>query len=245
MREKYKALLHKCAQYCTDSYATDLHVESHEHVSMILEVSTDTKVYIIHSNNTIYVTGPGSESLTDWSLDFQIWRTRVSYFNDSLVHAGFMKIYDSIKIKLHQILSSIILHNNIDTIVCTGHSLFGAVSTIIAADCSIRYESTNIVCVTFGSPRVGNNKFAKFFNDNVDTSFRCVFAKDPITFSPVPIRFKHVRGCTYCNENSVTSVDDTEIVKWNLCGCRISHHSMDSYLSSVKTVTESLPVSTI
>lgn len=238
MREKHRQLLHKCAQYATNSYGN---IDG-PYVDKLSNANTDTKVYLIVENDTVYITGPGSESYTDWLLDFQIWRTKVSYFDNSLVHAGFMKIYESIKKLLHQKLVAIFtLNTNIQNIVCTGHSLFGAVSTIIAADCANKYDNKHITCVTFGSPRVGNTNFAKFFNSNVDVSFRCVFAKDPITFSPVPLRFKHVHGSVYCNEKSASVVDDATMAKWNLCGCNIAHHSMSSYLMSVSI--EILPLS--
>ena len=238
MREKHRQLLHKCAQFAMKSYENF----DDNNVDKVSNVTTDTKVYLILENDTVYITGPGSESYTDWMLDFQIWRTKVSYFNNSLVHAGFMKIYESIKDLLHQkLVATFSLNNNIQNIVCTGHSLFGAVSTIIAADCANKYDDKHISCVTFGSPRVGNVNFAKFFNSNVDVSFRCVFAKDPITFSPVPLRFKHVHGSVYCDEKSAKVVDDAKMAKWNLCGCRIAHHSMSSYLASLSV--EILPLS--
>lgn len=232
MRESHRNLLKLCATYAHDSY-TQIVVQNGT-VDTIKEDATDTIVYIITCNDSIYITGPGSESMTDWSLDFQIWRTKVDYFDNSLVHAGFMKIYDSIKIKLHRKLVAIFsLNMSIKNIVCTGHSLFGAVSTIIACDCANRYDAKKITCITFGSPRVGSSKFAKYFNKNVDQSFRCVFAKDPITFSPLPLRFKHVRGSVYCQEDGANIVDDIKMSKWNLCGCQIAHHSMNSYLKSL------------
>ena len=231
MRPKQKILIHKCAQYAMASY-TQITVDGNDTIDVIKNRDTDTIVYIICSGSTLYITGPGSESMTDWSLDFQIWRTRVEYFENSLVHAGFMKIYESIKENLHQKICALLSLKHIDHIVCTGHSLFGAVSTIIALDCTLRYESKTISCITFGSPRVGNTEFVKLFNENIDHSFRCVFMKDPITFTPIPLRFKHVKGSVYCNSKTAKSVSELEISKWNFCGCRIAHHSMDSYLQS-------------
>tara|TARA_B110000977_G_scaffold187475_1_gene254626 strand:+ start:7903 stop:8607 length:705 start_codon:yes stop_codon:yes gene_type:complete len=231
MRESHKKLLQICANFANDSY-TQITVNSNENIDQINEHTTDTIVYIITSEDTVYITGPGSQSATDWSLDFQIWRTPVDYFDNSLVHTGFMKIYESIKIKLHQKLVAIFSLKNIKNIVCTGHSLFGAVSTIIACDCTNKYDSKKITCVTFGSPRVGNNEFARYFNTHIDYSYRCVFAKDPITFSPLPIRFKHVRGSISCDEKSARVVDTAELSKWNCCGCQIAHHKMNSYMQS-------------
>ena len=231
MRQIHKKLINKCAQYAMESY-TQIVVDENDTIDTFQNSETDTIVHIICKENTMYITGPGSQSMTDWSLDFQIWRTRVEYFENSLVHAGFMKIYESIKILLHQRICALLSSKPIDHIVCTGHSLFGAVSTIIALDCTLQYETKTVSCITFGSPRVGNAKFAKLFNENIDLSFRCVFMKDPITFTPIPLRFKHVKGSVYCDSKSAKVISDLDISKWNFCGCRIAHHSMDSYLQS-------------
>jgi len=110
MRTSFKNLLHCCANYANDSY-TQIVANNNENLDVIKETSTDTVIYIITNDETIYITGPGSASVTDWSLDFQIWRTKVDYFNNSLVHAGFMKIYESIKSQLHSTLNNIMSSN--------------------------------------------------------------------------------------------------------------------------------------
>ena len=181
----------------------------------------------------MFITGPGSESYKDWILDFQIWRTNVEYFVNTLVHAGFMKIYNSIRARLLCIVKEIIDNKTIDKIVCTGHSLFGAISTLIATDLSIKFNNCPVHCITFGSPRVGDNAFAEMFNNNVHMSYRCVFKKDPITFTPLPIRFKHVRGLLKCDYLDIKESD--KVLKYNCIGCRIKHHSMESYKSSLQS----------
>ena len=40
-------------------------------------------------------------------------------------------------------------------VICTGHSLGGALATLCAPWCAIEYPKADIRCVTFGSPRVG------------------------------------------------------------------------------------------
>ena len=227
--KKHKALISKCAELSLKSY-TSIQSSENQIVYTIEDKPTDCKVFVIRDLNTLYITGPGSVSLTDWYLDFQIWRTRVDYLDNTLVHAGFMKAYNAIRNKLISYVEVQLRKYEIKKIVCTGHSLWGAIASIAAADMS-SLDNVHVTCVTFGSPRVGNSDFAQYFNTNVDTSFRCVFEKDPITFTPIPLRFKHVRGhikCTYTGD--VENTDNFN--KWNCIGCRISHHSMDSYCNS-------------
>ncbi len=40
-------------------------------------------------------------------------------------------------------------------VICTGHSLGGALATLCAPWCAIEYPKADVRCVTFGSPRVG------------------------------------------------------------------------------------------
>ena len=223
LSKKHKSLILSCAEFSLNSY-NDI-----KNCFKIENKMFDTIVYVIEVDDRIYITGPGSVSLTDWSLDFQVWRTKSEIFDNSLIHAGFLKIYLSIRSALLTHLTSISLPSS--KFICTGHSLFGAISTLIAADLTSHFDN-HISCITFGSPRVGNKHFSTFFNSNVDSSFRCVYELDPITFSPLPIRFKHVRGHIFCNSQNISISNNFS--KWNFCGCRIHHHSMDSYLSSIK-----------
>jgi len=70
-------------------------------------------------------------------------------------------------------------------IYVTGHSLGAAIATLAAADL---YQLTpDISLYTYGSPRVGDETFAKYFDKIVPDSFRVVAHQD---FVPkVPQRF--------------------------------------------------------
>jgi triacylglycerol lipase len=55
-----------------------------------------------------------------------------------------------------------------------GHSLGGALSTIAALTFGAMYPDARHVCITFGSPRVGDTVFTDLFHKHVDESVRCV-----------------------------------------------------------------------
>jgi hypothetical protein len=211
---------------------SELAYQKHDNPDFIEDKYTDCMLYFKVVDTTLYLYGPGSISLRDWTLDFQIWRLRVDYFDNSLVHAGFMRIYNTIRTRVHAKITEIINSQDIKKVVCTGHSLFGAIATIIAADVArMDIIEVPVSCVTFGSPRVGNSKFASFFNNSVFESFRCVYQKDPVTFTPLPVRFKHVRGLIHHNGAAL----DTTFYKFNFCGCSISDHSMKTYCKEFDT----------
>lgn len=70
-------------------------------------------------------------------------------------------------------------------VIFTSHSLGAALSTLAAA--TLKAQFTNNVTIenwTFGCPRVGNKMFVKYYNENVDKTFRYVCGDDIITKIP-------------------------------------------------------------
>jgi hypothetical protein len=70
-------------------------------------------------------------------------------------------------------------------VIFTSHSLGAAISTLAAATLKAQF-TTNVAIEnwTFGCPRVGNKMFVKYYNDNVDKTFRYVCGNDIITKIP-------------------------------------------------------------
>lgn len=221
-------LIEKCARYANDAYTNTIKG------TFIEDIKTDCQSFVIlnEDEDEVIITGQGSTTMKDWLIDFQIWRKKVPYLENTLVHSGFIKQYESVRLMIHKEIDRHISKGKIKRIICTGHSLFGAISTIIALDCAIKYP-VQVSCVSFGSPRVGSRKFAKIFNKLVATSFRCIRHKDPIVFTPLPGRFKHVRGGVHFGKDI-----SFKIPFYNPIGCRISHHSMEDYLHFISTLNE-------
>ena len=199
----------------------------------VFDEKTDTQCFVKKQDETCIFLFRGTNSFTDWRYDFQIFRKCTPYLENSFVHAGFLKQYESIRNKLHTFISQDIKH-----IICVGASLGGALSTICSLDVKLNIQGVEKVsCITFGSPRVGGSKFAKIFDTNVDNSYRYVAYKDPITFTPLPLRFRHVKG------GMKISSDSLEITEPNVfcfCGCLPSHHYTDTYIECLKGVTLNL-----
>lgn len=220
------ALIELCAEFAYNAYTKDIDGV------FIENKDTDCQSFVSAKGDDIIVSGQGTTTFTDWYHDFQIWRTKVEYLDNTLVHSGFIKQYDSVRTRIHLEIVKLMQEKDYKRIICTGHSLFGAIATIAALDCAIRYDIP-VSCITFGSPRVGSKKFSKLFSKLVTTSFRCVRHKDPITFSPLPGRFKHVRGGIHFGKELTFNVP-----LYNSWGCKVSHHNMDDYLDFIKDINE-------
>jgi Lipase (class 3) len=136
-------------------------------------------------NSTRYIVFRGSSELKDFLADLDIRRTQF-YAGPGLIHAGFSKQFRSIEPKLSNIMSAC----TANTIICTGHSLGGALATIAAA--VYGGGQKRVVCHTFGSPRVGNHEFADYFKSRVDENARVFNKRDPVAAIPMSFRFQHV-----------------------------------------------------
>jgi hypothetical protein len=71
-------------------------------------------------------------------------------------------------------------------IICTGHSLGGALAALAAATIvttNIK-PAYNVALYTFGQPRTGNEDFALAFDDLEIEAFRIVHKRDPVPHSP-------------------------------------------------------------
>lgn len=88
-------------------------------------------------------------------------------------------------------------------VVFSGHSLGGALATLAAVQFAKQYPDIVVSCVTFGSPRVGNGSFAQMFNKCCKGSFRFVNEDDPVPMGPTPIRFTHVKGGQWIDDDQL------------------------------------------
>jgi predicted lipase len=73
----------------------------------------------------------------------------------------------------------------------TGHSLGGAIATLLATSIKTHYDINPIVA-TFGSPEVGEPAYAKYYNDYIHESTRVVHAWDIVPRWPRGPLWQHV-----------------------------------------------------
>lgn len=89
-------------------------------------------------------------------------------------------------------------------VLCTGHSMGGALATLGAVWAGLQYAKADIRCVTFGSPRVGNRKFRTAYHAIVGTSIRIVNGADPIPDLPPAWKFTHVHNALHLTSGDVS-----------------------------------------
>ncbi len=168
----------------------------------------------------------------DWQTDMDQHMTPTP-FGQGKVHQGFLNAYMACRMKIHEACTSLATLRKpswldvravklltpivgegaaraaADTLArntalyITGHSLGGALATLATADLSATTHF-NPVLYNFGSPRVGNKTFSRWWNRTIATSY-CNVARshrswrisrplDPVTHVPV-LSYKHVGNC--------------------------------------------------
>jgi hypothetical protein len=160
-----------------------------------------TQCYVSSNDNFAVVAFRGSEIwkregkfdlgkiFADLGADVDIWLT--DWQNGSKVHRGFKNALEEVWTDLFVDIQT--LHDKGCKIWFTGHSLGAALATL-AAD---RYPHTTGL-YTYGSPRVGDDKFKENFNV---TAFRMVNNSDLATRVPPPGFYEHVGELRFIDAN--------------------------------------------
>ncbi|KAK9146329.1 hypothetical protein Sjap_006232 [Stephania japonica] len=124
------------------------------------------------------------------------------------VHSGFLSAYDSVRNRLMSLikLSIGIVDDDVKVIskwhiYVTGHSLGGALATLLALELSsslmARHGAIFVTMYNFGSPRVGNKRFVEIYNKKVNDSWRIVNHRDIIPTVPRLMGYCHVAQPVY------------------------------------------------
>ncbi|KAH0739939.1 hypothetical protein KY290_038644 [Solanum tuberosum] len=124
------------------------------------------------------------------------------------VHSGFLSAYDSVRISLISLIKKAIGYrdDDLDTpnkwhVYVTGHSLGGALATLLALELSssqlAKHGAIRVTMYNFGSPRVGNKKFSEVYNEKVKDSWRVVNHRDIIPTVPRLMGYCHVAQPVY------------------------------------------------
>ncbi|HEY9028099.1 MAG TPA: lipase family protein [Burkholderiaceae bacterium] len=138
------------------------------------------------------------------------------------VHQGFRNTFDSVLPGLMRDERRIM---DADVVHCVGHSLGGAVATLIAAHFSARGKAVKLY--TFGSPRVGAFGTAGAMETSIgkDNIFRVSHDLDPVTMVG-PFPFRHVNGAPEDSNNMMLRSPTGKLLS-------VANHDMFEYVSSV------------
>ncbi|KAH7439223.1 hypothetical protein KP509_04G051400 [Ceratopteris richardii] len=239
-----------------------------------LRVTTDTQVHVcLLDEGSLAFVFRGTEAsifhmcsfLRDLATDMMKFQVPVTHYDGSCetvydgsesdikAHRGFLLAFhdvtntrspeENIKLVADRLGAPA---ENVRRVICVGHSLGGALATLCAHWCRhVAYPNADIWCITIGSPRVGNRRFAKDFKRSVTKgrSYRLVNKADIVTRVPlisVLCGYKHVCGRIHMlsdrNRKGDIHISGRRML---LKYASIKNHFMDSY---TKTVSRALQI---
>lgn len=205
----------------------------------------DTQVYIWLSaaSRTLYISFRGTNSWADVKHDLDY---RSVAFDEEhpevMVHAGFRNKFKSVESDILEITRG---HTSLyDKVVITGHSLGGAIATMASPAVAEEHPEKIIECLTFGSPRVGNEAFVNWFTATVDLNFRITMDKDPVQWLPFESQYSHVSHAISFNHlGQVSKVPDPPAEKRFWYALQdldldwfIQDHKLDTYIVRLNSI---------
>ncbi len=180
------------------------------------------QVYFMYNKHDIIITCRGTEpsELNDIYADLEIFKA--DSVSGNKIHQGFKeevdKIYKDIK-KLVQ------LNGEFKDIWVCGHSLGGAMATILAQrlEYSDGYDVHTLY--TYGSPRAGGPKFKAWCDKHLNHQ-RFVNNNDVVPCVPTVFRWRHTGNCIYIKSTG----EITNLGRWS------SERIRDKGWSLLKTI---------
>jgi len=174
-------------------------------------------------NDAIFVAFRGSENIQNWINNIRISKVNpYPEFADISVEKGFYVSYQNIKPQIESNVRVLSEKYNTNSIMVTGHSLGGAMASLMVFDVlNGVYDNVNLLpFFTFGSPRVGNNEFVSKMNSYKSQMFRVTHYYDIVPHVPEEVLgYLHITNEIWYNEDNTqyTQCNDLHEVEDSQC----------------------------
>ncbi|GAM27498.1 hypothetical protein SAMD00019534_106740, partial [Acytostelium subglobosum LB1] len=159
-------------------------------------------------NDTVFIAFRGSVDVTNWISNFEFAHVDYPNVTDAKVHFGFyhawLGVADQSKVALTDSLKECPTCTMIQVL---GHSYGAAVSTFCMAEVVQWFPNIPVQSMTIGSPRVGNNVWAEWYNQLQPNTWRVVNQRDVVPHLPPREsvnEYHHVPNEIWYPKNSTT-----------------------------------------
>jgi pimeloyl-ACP methyl ester carboxylesterase len=123
-------------------------------------------------------------------------------------------------------LPSLTFPHPANSVTICGHSLGGALATLLALDVAANSSFSDPAVYSYGSPRTGDSLFAGTFDQVVKNSYRIANRVDIVPALPPPIDYEHVLNPVELNPIRLTPLPPKILVKSTV----VCEHSLATYL---------------
>ncbi|MDP2438215.1 MAG: lipase family protein [archaeon] len=142
----------------------------------------------------IFVVFRGTEesSLKNWIMNLQSSKHPIDdpALPGAKVESGFLRGWSSLKDATIHAFKQLLADPRFSdySVVCSGHSLGGALAVGAAMATGLQFPGQNVTLVTFGQPRVGDSVFAGYLNRYVPQTIRFVNNRDIVPHLPTELQ---------------------------------------------------------
>ena len=166
------------------------------------------QVFFFELKNYLIVSINGLKTYNDIYYCLQFFKSKIDCndecndeCNNENIHTGFCYFYNLLKHFINNKCNEYILNNKNKKIIFTGHSLGGSIASISALKISNNNRETDVSCITFGSPKIGDELFCNKYNELIKDSFLFINNDDPIAIMPFINNYNYTKGVIYIDEN--------------------------------------------
>ncbi|EAR84464.2 lipase family protein (macronuclear) [Tetrahymena thermophila SB210] len=136
----------------------------------------------------------GTANLNNWITNLKAFPVDFPDCDGCQIHMGFRDHAQSIQNHINQCVKNI-LEKYVDAnVIITGHSLGGAIATLISVEVLKYLQPKNQISLyTFGAPKIGNQNFVEYLNQIIPNSYRIVNYYDAVPHLPFKqiLDFRH------------------------------------------------------
>ena len=205
--------------------ATDMHPErGNSRVSMGLILQAT-------AGGDVVIAVRGTEGVHEWIHDAQFLPVNCPFMPPAgNTEDGFTSMYLSMKTGVDaaspgvaKALSTLPFKRPVTSLTICGHSLGGALATLLGLDVSVNTQF-NPTVYTYASPRTGDAQFVALYNHAVPNTIRIANRVDLVPKLPLPPLYEHVLGLY--DLSSITITPPAFLIKPDIP----SQHILTSYL---------------
>jgi hypothetical protein len=183
-------------------------------------------------NNDVVIAIRGTEGIWEWVHDAEFLAVKCPFLvGAGSTEDGFTAIYNSLRVdaaitsaRVVDALTTLPFNQAANSLTICGHSLGGALATLLALDVAANTNFKNPTIYTYASPRTGDPLFVSTYNQVVSSTCRIANRVDLVPKLPLPPSYDHVLGLY--DLTSVKLIPPKLLVKFDL-GCE---HHLTSYL---------------
>jgi hypothetical protein len=176
----------------------------------------------------------GTEGILEWIHDAEFGQVPCPFLAGAgQTEDGFTTMYESLRTgaesdspRVVNALAKLPFPHPVSSVTICGHSLGGALATLLGLDVAANTVFNEPAVYSYGSPRIGDSLFASTYNQVVKNSYRIANRLDIVPALPPPADYEHVLNPYELNPIRLVPLPPKILVKSTLT----CEHSLATYL---------------